>query len=87
MFIDVTISEFKGNGNYLISCDGNELVRTLEWRVGVGLVLRCANSRYPDSVVKDGNETRKRRLKVLGKVTGVMRSRKLWQDGASQPPG
>lgn len=84
MFVDVAVSEFKGNGIYLITCDGNELIRMLEYRVGVGLILRCANGRYPESVVKDATETRKRRLKVLGRVEGVIRVRKFWRGAASQ---
>ncbi len=87
LFIDTNVSEFRGNGNYLISCDGAELVRALEYRAGVGLVLRCANTRYPESVVETAAETRERQLKVLGRIEGVVQVRKFWRGRAGHPPG
>ncbi|MFT3815718.1 MAG: S24 family peptidase [Acidovorax sp.] len=87
MFVDTEVSEFRGNGNYLITCDGTELVRALEYRVGVGLVLSCANKRYPESVVKNAAESRERGLKVLGRIEGVVKVRRFWRGTATHSVG
>lgn len=79
MFIDVAVGEFCGNGNYLVTCDGVEIVRRLEYRVGIGLVLSCANARYAETIVKDAADGLRRRLTVLGRVEGVIQVRKFWR--------
>jgi len=86
LFVDFAVTEFRGNGNYLIACDGRELVRTLEYRPGTGLVLGCANTRYPETVIKDAAESTRRQLKVLGRVEGVIQVRKFWRGSARQAP-
>lgn len=82
MFIDFDVTEFGGNGTYLIACDGRELVRALEYRVGTGLVLTCTNRRYPETVVRDAAESVRRHLKVLGRVEGVIQLRRFWRPSA-----
>lgn len=86
LFIDFDINEFRGNGNYLIACDGRELVRKLEYRLGTGLVLGCVNTQYPETVIKDAAESIRRQLRVLGRVEGVIQVRKFWRGSARQPP-
>ncbi len=82
MFVDFDVTEFRGNGNYLVACDGLELVRKLEYRVGVGLVLSCANTRYAETVVKDAADSIRRKLKVLGRIEGTIQVRKFWRSSA-----
>lgn len=82
MFVDFDVTEFRGNGNYLVSFDDQELVRTLEYRVGVGLVLSCANTRYAETIVKDAADSIRRKLRVLGRVEGIIQVRKFWRSSA-----
>jgi len=86
MFVDTSVSEFRGNGNYLVGCGGTELVRALEYRVGVGLILRCANTRYPEAIIKDAAESRARGVTILGRIEGVVQVRKFWRGTAPHPP-
>lgn len=79
MFVDVDVTEFRGNGNYLVACDGLELVRKLEYRLGVGLVLSCANTRYAETIVKDAADSIRRKLRVLGRIEGIIQVRKFWR--------
>lgn len=87
MFIDFDVTEFRGNGNYLVACDGLELVRKLEYRVGVGLVLSCANTRYAETIVKDAADSIRRKLKVLGRIEGIIQVRKFWRSSAKHTRG
>lgn len=82
MFIDFDAREFVGNGIYLVTCDGMELVRSLEYRMGTGLVLRCSNARYEETIVQGAHESRRRRLKVLGRVEGVFQVHEFWRERA-----
>ncbi len=82
MFVDFDVTEFRGNGNYLVACDGLELVRKLEYRLGVGLVLSCANKRYAETIVKDAADSIRRKLKVLGRIEGIIQVRKFWRTSA-----
>lgn len=79
VFIDAEVREFDGHGTYLIGCDGQELIRRLEFKVGQGLVVSCANPRYESTVFADTQESVKRGLQVLGRVEGVIQVRKFWR--------
>lgn len=57
-------------------------MRALEYRVGVGLVLSCANTRYAEAIVKDAADSIRRKLQVLGRVEGIIQVRKFWRSSA-----
>ncbi|AEF88737.1 putative phage repressor [Delftia sp. Cs1-4] len=87
IFVDFGVGEFCGNGTYLIACDGLELVRMLEYRVDIGLVLRCANSNYAETVIRDAADSVRRKLKVLGRIEGVVQVRKFWKTSRAGAAG
>lgn len=72
LFVDRTVGRLGGNGVYLLSLGGQALVRDVEHRIGVGLVLRCGNPRYEESVVGDGDAFERIGLKVEGLVVGTI---------------
>ena len=78
-FVDMHVCDFEGNGNYLVSCDGRELVRRLEYRMGTGLILSCANLRYSSVIVEDAPRCRDKGLRILGRIEGVIQVRKFWR--------
>ncbi|RZI59564.1 MAG: S24 family peptidase [Rubrivivax sp.] len=88
IFIDVNVGEFEGHGTYLIACDGRELVRRLEYTVGRGLVVSCANPRYEPAVFRDAAEILEHGLQVLGRIEGVVQVRKFWRlaPGSNKAP-
>jgi hypothetical protein len=79
IFIDMQVCEFDGNGNYLVACDGRELVRRMEYRIGSGLILSCANPHYESVVIEDASRSRAHGLQVLGRIEGVIQVRKFWR--------
>lgn len=79
IFIDVNVGEFEGHGTYLIACDGRELVRRLQYTVGKGLVVSCANPRYEPAVFRDAAEILEHGLQILGRIEGVVQVRKFWR--------
>ena len=51
MFVDDRSASISGNGTYVIAYEGHQVVRKVEDRLGEGIVLRCANPQYRDSIV------------------------------------
>ena len=79
IFIDATVRNFDGHGTYLITCDGQELVRRLEYTVGKGLVVSCANPRYEPAVFRDAEEILAHGLRIMGRIEGVVQIRRFWR--------
>lgn len=84
MFIDLDATEFLGNGNYLIAFEDHECVRRLEYRVGTGLVLICANPCFESTILRDAADTVRHRLKILGRVEGVVQVRRFWNEASGK---
>ena len=79
MFVDRLVRQFEGHGNYLITCDGRELVRRLEYTAAKGLVVSCANPRYEAAVFRDATQMLDHRFGVLGRIEGVGQVRRFWR--------
>lgn len=70
-FYDNTQRRVDCNGIYLLAYDGQTLVRHVERRIGEGLLLRCENASYTDSLLKDADGAAAK-LTVLGRVLLVV---------------
>ncbi|GAB2855666.1 hypothetical protein GCM10027277_25270 [Pseudoduganella ginsengisoli] len=55
-FFDDTQTQISCNGVYLLGQNGQTMVRQVERRIGEGLLLRCANKDYADTLLKDADE-------------------------------
>lgn len=75
-FYDDTQARITCNGIYLLAYDGQTLVRHVERRIGEGLLLRCENARYADSLLRDADGAAAK-LTVLGRVLLVVRATAL----------
>ncbi|MEO8155146.1 MAG: S24 family peptidase [Rhizobacter sp.] len=78
MFVDVRADRLAGNGIYALEVDGRVVVRRVDSRLGVGLVFKCDNERYPERVVKDAAAARRLGLRVIGKVRGAVGVTHFW---------
>lgn len=78
MFVDYRTQNIAGNGIYVVEYDGRVMVRTVESRIGEGLVLGCENRKYKECVVKDAAAAKRMGLKVMGKVRGRIGIAKFW---------
>ncbi|BBP03006.1 hypothetical protein TPL01_22100 [Sulfuriferula plumbiphila] len=78
MFVDYGTQNVAGNGIYVVEYDGRVMVRTVESRIGEGLVLGCENRKYKECVVKDAVAAKRMGLKVMGKVRGRIGIAKFW---------
>ena len=70
-FYDDTQRGVTCNGIYLLAYGGQTLVRHVERRIGEGLLLRCENASYTDSLLKDADGAAAK-LTVLGRVMLVV---------------
>lgn len=77
VFVDRTVVSLAGNGIYVIELDGRVMIRTVESRIGTGLVFRCENDAYEDNVIKDAAAARRMGLRVLGRVNGAIGLQRL----------
>lgn len=80
LFVDRAADRLAGNGVYALEFDGRRMVRRVETRLGVGLVLRCENPGYSECVVKDATAARRLGLRVVGKVRGAVGVARFWND-------
>ncbi|WP_377705345.1 helix-turn-helix transcriptional regulator [Pseudoduganella sp. UC29_71] len=71
-FYDDSQRRVSCNGIYLLAYNGHTLVRHVERRIGEGLLLRCENTSYADSLLKDADGA-DAKLTVLGRVLLVVR--------------
>ncbi|MES2260646.1 MAG: S24 family peptidase [Pseudomonadota bacterium] len=55
-FFDDTHTQITCNGVYLLAHHGQMLVRHVERRIGEGLLLRCENTAYADTLLKDTDD-------------------------------
>ena len=78
MFVDYRTQSIAGNGIYVVEYDGRVMVRTVESRIGEGLVLGCENRKYKECVVRDAAAVKRMGLKVMGKVRGRISIAKFW---------
>jgi hypothetical protein len=76
ILVNTSIKEIEGNGVYVLEYQGATMVRTVETRIGEGLVLGCDNKQYKDTVLKDTATAKRLGLKVIGKA-------ELWVQVAS----
>lgn len=72
LFVDRAADGLAGNGVYALELDGRTMIRTVESRIGAGMVFRCENPAYQPCVVKDAAAARRMGLRVLGRVTGAI---------------
>lgn len=70
LVIDPTAREMTSNGIYALDYNGQLIVRTVEHRIGVGIVLACDNLRYQATVFKDAAAAKKSGVQVIGEVRG-----------------
>lgn len=68
ILVDTSNREILASGTYLLEYQSRIMVREVESRIGVGLVLRCENPKYKESVVKDESAAKRMGLKVVGRV-------------------
>ena len=54
------------------------LFRSVDSRLGIGLVFKCDNERYPERVVKDAAAARRLGVRVIGKVRGAVGVTHFW---------
>lgn len=80
LFIDRSADVLAGNGVYALEFDGRRMVRRIETRPGVGLVIRCENPDYAECIVKDAAAAKRAGLKVLGKLRGAVGVVRFWRD-------
>lgn len=78
MFVDYRTQNIAGNGIYVVEYDGRVMVRTVESRIGQGLVLGCENRKYQACVVKDAAAAKRMGVRVMGKVRGCIGIAKFW---------
>ena len=74
LFVDRSVTSLSGNGVYALEQDGRVMIREVENRIGTGLVFRCENPVYKESVVKNAAAARRLGLRVLGRVNGAIRA-------------
>lgn len=80
LFIDHGADALAGNGIYALEFDGRRMVRRVETRPGVGLVIRCENPGYAECIVKDSAAAKRAGLRVVGKVRGAVGVVRFWND-------
>ena len=68
LLVDTRTNEFAGNGTYVLEYQRRTVVRNVESRIGEGLVLRCENPKYRETLIRDSAAARRMGLKVLGRV-------------------
>lgn len=78
MFVSHDLGEVSGNGIYVIEWKDRLVVRHVENRIGYGVVLSCENPAYAECVVKNASAARRMGLRVVGKVTGIIRTVHFW---------
>lgn len=76
MFVDRSRPGFNGNGVYLVEFQGEEVVRSIEMRVGEGCVVSCFNRKYKDKLVRKREGVG---LKILARVEGALNIHKFWR--------
>lgn len=77
IFVDTTQTQVDLNGIYVLDYDGRTMVRHVETRIGEGMVLRCENERYGQTVIRSRSRAARLRLKVIGKVLLTIDVRRL----------
>lgn len=80
LFVDRSASALAGNGVYALEFDGRRMVRRVETRSGVGVVIRCDNPGYAECVVRDVAASKRAGLRVVGKVRGAVGVVRFWND-------
>lgn len=70
VLVDTSERTWGSNGTYLLQWQGRSILRTVETRIGDGFVLRCANARYGETVVRDEAHARKRGIRLIGRAVG-----------------
>jgi phage repressor protein C with HTH and peptisase S24 domain len=80
LFVDRAADRFAGNGIYALEVDKRLMVRRVESRLGAGLVVKCENEGYQESVVKDAAAAKRAGLRVIGKVRGAVGVARFWND-------
>jgi hypothetical protein len=68
LLVDTRTKDFAGNGTYLLEYQRRTVVRNVESRIGEGLVLKCENPKYKETLIKDPSTARRMGLKVIGRV-------------------
>jgi len=68
LLVDTRTKEFAGNGTYVLEYQRRTVVRNVESRIGEGLVLRCENPKYKETLIRDAAAARRMGLKVVGRV-------------------
>lgn len=68
LLVKSSIQKIEGNGIYVLIHQGRTLVRTIEHRIGEGIVIGCINKSYKDVVLKDEAAAKKFGVSVIGKV-------------------
>jgi hypothetical protein len=79
MFVDRAAHQLVGNGIYALELGGRFMVRRVESRLGVGLVLKCEKPGYADCVVKDAVAAKRMGLRFIGKVRGTVGVARFWR--------
>ncbi|MBY0242000.1 MAG: S24 family peptidase [Burkholderiaceae bacterium] len=75
-FFDDTHTHVSCNGIYLLQHNGQQLVRHVERRIGEGLLLRCENPAYADTLLADADGANTS-LAVHGRVRLVLQVTQL----------
>ena len=70
LIVDPDVREMGSNGIYVLDYNGQRIVRTVEHRIGVGIVLACDNLRYQATVFKDTAAATKAGVSVIGEIKG-----------------
>ncbi len=78
MFVDLSADQLVGNGIYALELGGRFMVRRVESRLDAGLVFKCENPAYADSVLADAEAAKRMGLRVIGKVRGAVGATRFW---------
>ena len=70
LVVDPAVREMANNGIYALDYNEQRIVRTVEHRIGVGIVLACDNLRYQATVFKDAAAATKAGVSVIGEIKG-----------------
>lgn len=78
LFVSRDVGGVSGNGIFVFEWKGRLVVRHVENRIGMGVVLSCDNPAYAECVVKNSAAARRMGLRVVGKVQGIVRAVHFW---------
>lgn len=76
VFVNTKSTSVDSSGLYAVESAGRLTVRTVEARLGGGLLIRCENSRYPEQLkVAKEAELKRHSVRIVGRVEGWLDAR------------